>query len=273
MPIKDILVALSPRDEQDPGRDYALAMARHHSAHLTAAAYAVTPDAPRGIYPDFVLGLTATIQDAAEAAVKGARERFEHAAQQAGVRHGFHGASRTLMAVKSDFAKRARTSDIVILTQHNPGAERSGDVFLQAALFQSGRPVIVVPRGFSSGFGTRRVLIAWDGSAQAARAVAGAMPLLDGASIEVFSAFEESKTADIAGSHLVDHLRRHDLDVGLKELTVPDIPSAIISEAEAFGASLIVMGGYAHSRLGEFIFGGVTRDMLKNMEVPVLMAH
>jgi len=271
--IKDVLVALAPRDEADPARDYALALASAHGAHVTAAAYPIVPEIPGSIFPEFAAGLAQQVQADGEAAAKAARERFERAASNAMVNHSFHGFSSFAHAVASDFATRLRTADVGILTQHEHDLQRYGDYFVEAALFRSGRPIIVVPRKYTDTFSTRRVLIAWDGSVHAARAVASAMPLLEGADIEVFTVEEPSKGSDFRGSGLVDHLRRHGLNPNLTQRSEPDIPATIIKEAELFRASLIVMGGYGHSRFREFIFGGVTRLMLSQMPSPVLMAH
>jgi len=275
MAIKDILVALAPRDEFDPARDYAMAMASTYNAHLTAAAYAIVPEVPDSIlFPQFAAGLVQKVRDEAEAAVKAARERFEQAARSVGVPTSFHGFSSFVNAVTTDFAARLRTADIGILTQHKADdPERFGDLFVEGALFRSGRPIIIVPRGYTGRFSTERVLIAWDGSVHATRAVAAAMPLLEGADISVFTVEEASKGQDFRGSALLDHLRRHGLNAGIAQRNETDIPAAIVKEAELSRASLVVMGGYGHSRFREFVFGGATRLMLDKMPVPVLMAH
>jgi nucleotide-binding universal stress UspA family protein len=274
MAIKDVLVALAPRDEADPARDYALSLAGAYGAHLTAAAYPVVPQIPGTLYPDFAAGFAKQVQDEAEAAVKSARGRFEQAARKAGVNHSFHGFSSSIHAIATDFAERLRTADIGILTQHKADdLERVGDLFIEGALFRSGRPVIIVPRGHGGRFSPERVLIAWDGSIHATRAVAGAMPLLERAAVEVFTVEEPSKGRDFRGNALVEHLRRHGLDATVADRQDRDVPEAIIREAGLFRASLVVMGGYGHSRFREFVFGGATRAMLGKMPVPVLMAH
>jgi nucleotide-binding universal stress UspA family protein len=208
MAIKDIVVALAPRDGADPARDYAVSMAEAYGAQLTAVAYPIVPPIPATLYPDFAAGLAKNIQEQGEAAVKGARERFEQAARAAGIAHSFHGFSSSANAVTTDFAVRLRTADIGILTQHRADdPERFGDMFTEAALFRSGRPVIIVPREHSGKCSTDRVLIAWDGSVHAARAVAAAIPLLQRANIEVFTVEEAPKGRDLRGSALIDHLR------------------------------------------------------------------
>jgi nucleotide-binding universal stress UspA family protein len=274
MTIKDILVALAPRDEADPARDYALAMASAYGAHLTAAAYPIVPDIPGSVFPEFAAGLVQEAKDDAEAAVQAAGLRFEQAARAAGVKYRFYGFSSFAHAVITDFALRLRTADIGVLTQHKADDwGRFGDMFIEVALFRSGRPIIIIPRGFAGRFSTERVLIAWDGSVHATRAVAGAMPLLQGADISVFTVAEASKGQDFRASALVDHLRRHGLTASIAQRSEPDIPAAILKEAELARASLVVMGGYGHSRFREFVFGGATQAMLNSMPAPVLMAH
>ena len=273
MAIKDIVVALAPRDGADPARDYALAMANAHKAHLTATAYPIVADVPGSVFPAFAAGLVQNFQHEAEASVQTARERFEQAARTAGVAYSFHGASALLNAATTDFAIRLRTADVGVLTQYTDDPEHYGDAFLEAALFRSGRPVIIVPKAYAGKFSTERVLIAWDGGVHAARAVAGAMALLEGANIEVFTVEEVSKGRDFRGHTLVDHLRRHGLNAGIAQRSDADIPAALVKEAELFRASLVVMGGYGHWRFRELVFGGATRHMLGRMPVPVLMTH
>jgi len=160
------------------------------------------------------------------------------------------------------------------MTQHRVGeAGRFGDVLFEAALFQSGRPIILVPRRYDGRFRLDRVLIAWDGSVHAARAVAAAMPLLAETEIHVFTAKEASKGSNFYGEDLVKHLQRHGLAASLGERSGQDVQETIIREVEGYRASLVVMGGYGHSRFRDFVFGGVTRFMLTRMPVPVLMAH
>jgi nucleotide-binding universal stress UspA family protein len=273
--IKDILVALSPRDERDTGRDFAVALAAQFGAQVTGVAYAVEHLVPFSMYPEFTSELMQRQRNEARKAADQARERFVEAAGKAGVRHEFHGATVTAQAATSDFAHRLRTADLAILTQHQPdNVENVGDAFAEAALFHSGRPMIIVPRDHAGNFSVGRLLIAWDAGIHAARAVAASMPLLRSATaIEVLTIREEFKGGDLRGNELVRHLRLHDLIAEPCTREDHDIPEAIIREAKLFRASLVIMGGYGHSRLREFVFGGATRRMLREMPVPVLMAH
>jgi nucleotide-binding universal stress UspA family protein len=144
-------------------------------------------------------------------------------------------------------------------------------------LFESARPVIVVPFIHKGGLKLDRVMACWDGSRAAARAIADSLPILKKAKqVEVvIVANERAKSDEVSGADLGQHLARHDVKIEVKQMTSPDIDvaSTILSYAADSSANLIVMGAYGHSRLREFVLGGVTRGMLEAMTVPVLMSH
>jgi nucleotide-binding universal stress UspA family protein len=137
--------------------------------------------------------------------------------------------------------------------------------------------MIVVPYIQNGGLKLDRVMICWDGSRPATRAIADAMPFLArSAAIDVvIVASGREKSDEIPGVDIGEHLARHGLDVEVERLSAikGDVPDTILSHAADAEADLIVMGGYGHSRLREFILGGVTRGILRTMTVPVLMAH
>jgi nucleotide-binding universal stress UspA family protein len=120
-------------------------------------------------------------------------------------------------------------------------------------------------------------MVCWDGSRPAARAIADAMPLLERAGgVELVIVDQErGKQDEIQGADMGQHLARHGLKVDVKRLPGGniDVADALLSHASDSGANFIVMGGYGHSRLREFILGGVTHSILRSMTVPVLMAH
>jgi nucleotide-binding universal stress UspA family protein len=275
MSIKDILVALAARGEEYAAVDFALSMAAAFDAHITGIAYALEPTVPFSISPEFTSGLLQQYRDEAHKQADLARSRFIEAASRAGVRVEALAESKTLQQATGDFALRLRTADLAVLAQHQSGdLERVGDLFAEAALFQSGRPMIIVPRKYAGNFSSDRILVAWDGSMHVARAVAAAMPILSKASdIGVLTIREPNKGYSLRANELVSHLQFHNLNATVIEREDKDIPEAILREVRSFQASLVVMGGYGHSRLREFIFGGVTRLMLSKLPVPVLMAH
>jgi nucleotide-binding universal stress UspA family protein len=149
-------------------------------------------------------------------------------------------------------------------------------MMIETALFGSGRPVLVVPYVHKGPARLDRGLVCWDGSRNAARAAGDAMPFLQRAkSVDVVIVGDQIKSREIAGADIAQHLARHGVKVEVKELVAPDMDAAnvILSHAADTSADFLVMGGYGHSRLREFIFGGVTRSVLATMTIPTLMSH
>jgi nucleotide-binding universal stress UspA family protein len=249
-------------------------MAARLRSYTTGIAYALVPPQSFTLYPEFTAEIIERYREEGRQVAEKAGERFASAAKQAEVPHRFQVSDGTVEQATADFSRRLRTADIAILGQHEPGLDHVGDLFAEAALFRSGRPMIVVPKNHNDGFSANRILVAWDGSQHAARAVAAAMPLLEGASdVSVFTVRESQKGSNLNGADLVRHLRLHGCNADLAERSEPDVASAVAAQAQATRASLVVMGAYGHSRLRELVFGGVTRRMLTDVPVPVLMAH
>ena len=151
----------------------------------------------------------------------------------------------------------------------------SEELLIEGALFGSGRPVGIVPVIQSRGLTLERVLVCWDGSRPAARAIADAMPFLTRAkAVDILVVTgERDRSGEITGKNMRAHLARHDIQTEIKQIKGADAQNAIQSHAAAIGADFMVMGGYHHSRLREFILGGVTRGILKSMTVPVFMSR
>jgi nucleotide-binding universal stress UspA family protein len=129
-----------------------------------------------------------------------------------------------------------------------------------------------IPRGFKD-FDTKRVAIMWNGSLQAARAVGDAMPLLSACGNAVVVTAGPSDGPD--ATELVERLVLRGIEARTRRISTPleSIPSALLAVLEEVKYGLIVMGGYGHSRLREMLLGGVTRQMLAEAKVPVLLAH
>jgi nucleotide-binding universal stress UspA family protein len=153
------------------------------------------------------------------------------------------------------------------------------DDMIEASLFDSGRPLIVVPYIQKEGLKLDHVVCCWDGSRAAARAINDGLPLLvKAATVDLLIVVNEKTNTppnEIRGVEMAKHLARHDVKVQI--VTIPaadiDVSKAILSYVADISGTLIVMGGYGHPRLRELILGGVTRDMLKSMTVPVFMSH
>jgi nucleotide-binding universal stress UspA family protein len=164
-----------------------------------------------------------------------------------------------------------------VVGQAEPETSTIDDIIAETTLFESGRPMIVVPYIQKAPLKLDKVMVCWDGSRQAARAIGDAMPLLAKAGrVEiVIIANEPGKQDEIAGVDMGQHLARHGLKVDLERIPRGDVDvaDALLSYAADSGADFLVMGGYGHSRSREFVLGGVTRSIFRSMTVPVMMAH
>jgi nucleotide-binding universal stress UspA family protein len=275
--IKDILVKLERDVARDSVCDFAVSIAETFDAHLTGAAFG-NAGIPSFVMPDVPSDVLAGVIAENEAAARNSIERFESALKRSRIA----GEPRLIVDGSSGppdaFALLARRCDLSVVMQsdHHNGAHN--DLMIEAALFGSGRPVVIVPYIHKGGISLNRVICAWDGSRTAARAFGDAMPFLRRAkSVEVFIvANEKTRTErELRGADIARHLARHGVkvDVEITPAADIDVASIVLSHAADLSADLLVMGGYGHSRLREFMLGGVTRGILETMTVPVLMSH
>jgi nucleotide-binding universal stress UspA family protein len=275
--IKDLVVNLNVGSDRDPAAQFAISIAARFEAHIAGIAFAYDP----AITPTVIDGLSAGWIDAQRAenlaAAQQAADRFEAAVRRQGISGEHQIVEASLGSAANRFGRIARHFDLSVVGQTAPDLALPEDLIIEAALFQSGRPTVVVPYIQQDEIKLDHVLVCWDHSRYAARAAADALPfLLRSKRVEIVIVTRAgSKCDDLPGAGIAEHLARHDLNVELKRLIAPDmdVSNAILSYVSDSGADFIVMGGYGHSRLREFVLGGATRGMLQSMTVPVLMAH
>ncbi len=300
MALCDILVCLDATEAGDGRLGLALNLAQADKAYLTAI-YAM-PDARAAGVPPAGPGLPPTVlgpvspdgaaiiggrrTSAAMPAedVPGAAERADATEQRfraelplSGIDGEWHTLNRAELA---ELILLAKAADLAVLGQY-PGSDTDGATWLRPddVMIDAGRPVLVVPyAGIFERVG-RRVLIAWDGTREANRALHDALPLIGGAEI-VRVMHVGTKPADLdrdrpALEHMIRHLRRHGIEAQSEASLYGDIPiaDALLSHAADLGADMIVAGAYHHSPLRESLLGGVSRGLLDHMTVPVLMSH
>jgi nucleotide-binding universal stress UspA family protein len=214
---------------------------------------------------------------AAERAASGGIAKFEDAARRAGIPAESRVITATLSEAADLFGRMARRFDLAVVGQADPDAVAPHHLIVEAALFQSGRPVVVVPYIQRAGLSLQHVLVCWDGGRNAARAIGDALPFLARAkAIDVLVVTAAGSSGDeLPGADIAHHLARHGFHIDLKRIVSEDVDVAntILSYAADAAADFIVMGGYGHSRLREFILGGVTRGILSSMTVPALLSH
>ena len=275
--IKDIVVNLTVREGGGPAGDYAVSLAAALDAHLAGIAFLYDPIIPvsgTGYIPAEVIE---TQQADNEKAAKDAITRFSAATSRAGISAEPLTLSGSFAGAGDQFARIARRFDLAVVGQAEPDISAVEEIVAEATLFGSGRPMIVVPYIQKAPFKIDNVMVCWDGSRPAARAIADAIPLLGKAGrVEiVIVANERGKQDEIEGADMGQHLARHGLKVDVHRISGGniDVADALLSHAADSGTDFIVMGGFGHSRLREFVLGGVTHSILRSMTVPALMSH
>ena len=272
MGIKDILVHVDTSPAVDPRLHVALRLARRFDAHVTAAfilpAVDVLALADSGPVTVQLAAYLATLREDAAAAEKSFVKMLRPADVQGEWRTESGSAAASL-------TRLAQAADLVVLRQRDP-ENLVEPLAPEDVILACGRPALIVPRAGSFDHVGETVLVGWNGSREATRAIHDGLPLLaSSGSITLLSA---TRRAEDEGANLADltgHLARHGFHVEREQLTErdADVASTMNARAAALGADMIVMGAYGHSRLREMILGGTTQAMLRHITVPTLMAH
>ncbi len=266
-----------PKDGLGPGPTLALGLASAFGAHATGIALAVDP-----IVPGFVVAPlpVEVIEKARTQAIDTAHDavtRFLEAAERRGVPAEARTAEILMGGAPEGFVTAARTTDLVVIGQDDPErSEPMRDLMIEAALFEGAAPLLLVPHIFRGEAVFQKVMIAWDGGRAASRAVHAAMPFLKLArEVSVAIVGRAGDGPGQPGAEVATWLARHDLKIDVTRIEAPDIPvaDALLDHAADHAFDLLVMGGYGHSRVREFLLGGATRGILASMTLPVLMVH
>lgn len=279
MALKDIVVHIEDSRQGKARIDAAIALAVAHEAHLVGLYVLQPPALPdyiRAQIPDSVLaGQTRMIEGAAEVA----RKHFEEQLQRAGITGEWRCEQGQPVAV---VALHGRYADVVVVGQRSPaGSDDADDPSMPDQLILSvGRPVLVIPYAGDFPVIGGRVLVAWDASRLATRAVNDALPLLQRAREVIVMAINPKSGGaaahgEIPSADICLHLTRHGIRAEARHHYADDISAGdlLLSRAADAGIDLIVCGAYGHARWREIVLGGVTRHLLAHMTVPVLMSH
>jgi nucleotide-binding universal stress UspA family protein len=275
--IKSIFLPFSAQADGSisPYSQYALSLAAQAGATITARSYGMIFDPPMALSAGFVGGIVGTANANEKQRMDKALDAVKTAANTGGVQ--FQGATMqdNLASIQADVSALGRLHDVTIL-ESAEGYLATGHALIEEALFHSGRPIIVAPSD-GRDFKVKHIVIAWDASSRAARAVQDAMPFLRSAvSVDILCVTNEKELKrSLPGAELAPFLQRHAINANVVELTPPDkdAAKAIRQHLEASKADMLVMGGYARSFLRQLIWGGVTETMLAAPPTAVLMSH
>ncbi|PWC36424.1 universal stress protein [Azospirillum sp. TSO35-2] len=279
MALKDFLVVVDDAPASAARLDLAARLAVRADAHLTAL-YAVNDM----VLPGYIeVEIPQEVRDTRRHVRKEQNERMVAAFDDAMRHHGLTDRSEWL-SVEGDptiaAAVHGRYADLVVVGQPDPERDRDLPVAQPAdLLFECGRPMLVVP--YAGRFATvgERVLVGWNGSREAARAVGDAMPLLATAKRVLVMAANPKPGPNGLGDEpcadIARHLSRHNCRVEATHIAtdVVEPGDTLLNMAADESCDLLVMGAYGRSRLRELVLGGMTRFMLQHMTIPVLMSH
>ena len=275
---KKLFANFALRDHVDRLLNVAVPLARRFDARIDGIH--VVP--PVQIYADAGLSVGSAVyktqEELFEAEANAIETAFVTRCKKEGVDNSWQRMTAGTGPVMHKSVAAGRLADLVLAAQYDP-ENPAAAFFPEDLVMGCGRPVILVPSAGTFGDIGSRILIAWNGGREAARAVFDALVLFKpDAAIDILSAENGApgETAAITGPEaLAQALAQHGFKAAITHSRGGELPVGedILSRAADFSADLIVMGGYSHTRLRETVFGGATRTILEHMTVPVLMAH
>ena len=276
MSYKTILVHIAPGKHFEKRLETAIEIARNHDAHLIGL-YVFSPYIPPGyIMAQMGAEIEAAQNKIAVESLSCAKEAFLKQTSAAGLDH-VEWLAAYVEPVQA-MSLHAQYADLVVIGQSDP-ADDSGVAadFPERVVLATVRPVLILPNSGEFPSIGKRILVAWNASQEATRAIANATPFLRSAeSVHVMAINAKNSKDDIIQSeNMVRYLERLGISAEVRDLhgVEIDVGNELLSSASDLSADLIVMGCYGHSRLREWVLGGATHTILESMTIPVLMSH
>jgi nucleotide-binding universal stress UspA family protein len=274
MTIKHILVPVLKLEEDRGALAAASALATRFGAHATALIVAVHPGSE---FADDAASFSVVLDDLASAHPRAARAREEITSWLGSHANAFEIRDVQIerAVIENEVVAHARLTDLVVMAH---GSGRGRRALFEDVLLRGARAVLLLPRA-EKAFACDRIMIGWDAKTTAMRAIGAALPLLQSAKEVVVATVDAKPSAhghgEAPGHDLARYLARHGVKVDVRNLDglSHSAAAALRAACSDFGADLLVMGAYGHSRTVEFVFGGVTRDFLANPPAPLLLAH
>ncbi len=286
MAIRKLLLPLTGTAAGEAALATALSAARIWNAHVTALhvrvdSRDVAPLAGEGLSGAMIEEMMSATEKESHDRAHAVRAMFERFVAAQGVtvadaRVGHDGPTASFATVtgrEEDLvAQQARLADLTIVPHPESGEDVSSSDALHAVLFDSGRPVLIAPHKPPETIGTR-ICVAWNGTAESAAAVLGVLPWMQrAAAVRVLTSDDYHRRGPKAAD-LIDYLALHGVtpDVASFKAIDKDVGAGLLAAARDFGADMLAMGAYSHSRLRQLILGGVTRHVLEKSSMPVMM--
>lgn len=287
MAIKVILTPLFGVSSDEAALATALAVAKKFSAHIDvmhirADPRTMIPYIGEGMSGALIEEMIASAEQQADERAKRVRQSFDAWRTKSGLAIGDSAVGGPNCAWMEDtgrpdacVARRGRVADVVVIARAaGENAVTTITETLEAALMDSGSPLLVAPAGAPKTVGGH-VAVAWNGGLEAARAVTAAMPFLKGAGDVTILTVGDPCPPEANAEALAGYLASHGVKATTRAVEAggDSMSATLLGAAGNAGADLMVMGAYTHSRLRELVFGGVTYEVLAAADIPVLMAH
>ncbi len=273
-----VILAPTGLGHSDADAKAALQLAATGDAHLSLCVVALSVPPPIGEYS--MVMAEGWVEERTEVArrLKARVEALDAMLASRGVAGDVDGAGIELSAADVEIGRRGRLADLTLIGPELLADPDLRSMVIEGALFESGRAVLLAPAGSVPTLAPRQVVLAWDGRVEAARAMREALPFLRTAEKVHVTLVDPDATREQGiepGADVATYLSRQGIDASVSRLSGGGLPvaSVLARHATDIGADLIVMGGYGHSRLRERIFGGVTRTMVTETPLPVLLAR
>lgn len=257
--------------------NHAIELARQNEAHLIGLAPSGFASLPAGDYLGTSARYISEMQQDLDESAKKAAEIFDKACAHQGLA-SYESRAITDSVIQS-LLLHASYADLIVVSQPDPdpASTIAGPGLVGDLLMEASRPVLVLPAKVAAP-PYETVVVGWDASREAARAIADGLPLLKAATqVEIVVINPEDRSdahGEVPGADLATYLARHDIKGNVNQIhSQNSVGEALLNQISALNADLLVMGGYGHSRLREWVLGGTTRNVLSGMSVPALMSH
>lgn len=287
MTMRTVLVSANGADTSKTLLDSAFRLAKDLDAHLTVLHVKADPRETipllgEGMSVSMIDDMTRLAEEEGENRAKRARAHFDKcvsentAIQSQEPSAVGYSVSWVEASGREDdvVAQFGRVADLIVVSRPNVEVEAGHTLVLNAALFETGRSVLVVPPEGMGAIG-RKIVVSWNGSAQSARAVSSALPFLKNADEVTVFTIEGPRTAGQSSTGMIEYMAYHGIKCSTRTLAKAgtSVGEDLLKEAKSVGADMVVMGAYTHSRMRQMILGGVTSHVLDNSPLPLFMAH
>ena len=244
----------------------------HVSGLYVVPGVTIYPSSGYGIGPDIFDGTRVFFQDH----LAKVRDSFEVAMRQENLSYDFHLADSASPNIAIEVIDNCRNADLILVSNIN--RENDDEIesdFVERIVLAAGRPVLVLPYKGDANISTENIMLAWNDSRESSRAAFDALPFFQKAKLTRIVTVDVAPRGTAPAAAIAETMNRHGVNVEITSVSSDGMTTGetLQRTAHDYGAGLLVLGAYGHSRITELIFGGATREVLRKLEIPILMSH